>query len=90
MFYFGAIAFMAGIPTAWAFGKYLLSVEKRLPLNAALWDIAILVLSTLITLSLWSSSGDSPIVFLGWILGNAAGTYLIVNNAKREDDEKGN
>lgn len=88
LFYFGVVAYITGIPAAWAFGKYLLAVEKRKPLSAAVWDIVILVLSTLITLSLWSISGDSPFVFLGYILGNATGTYMIVTQAKKDDDEK--
>lgn len=82
LFLFFIAAYLAGVPTAWAFGEYLLSVEKRLPLRAAIWDIVILTLSTLVTLTLWSASGDSPIVFIGYVLGNATGTYLIVKKAK--------
>ena len=82
LFLFFIAAYVAGVPTAWAFGEYLLSVEKRLPLRAAIWDIVILSLSTLVTLTLWSASGDSPIVFVGYVLGNATGTYLIVKKAK--------
>lgn len=85
LFYFCMAAYVAGIPTAWAFGKYLMAVEKRKPISAAVWDIVILVLSTLVTLSLWSSSGDSPVVFLGWILGNSTGTYLVVKHVKDHD-----
>lgn len=82
LFYFCIATYLAGIPTAWAFGKYLLAVEKRKPIGAAVWDMVILALSTLVALSLWAESGDSPIVFLGWILGNATGTYLVVRQAK--------
>ena len=78
-------AYVAGVPTAWAFGEYLLSVEKRLPFKAAIWDIIILSLSTLVTLTLWSASGDSPVVFIGYVLGNATGTYLIVKRAKSRE-----
>lgn len=84
LFSFFVAAYVAGIPTAWAWGEYLLAVEKRLPARAAMWDMALLGLSTLITLTLWSKSGDSPIVFLGFILGNATGTYLVVKRAQKD------
>lgn len=83
LFWFFVVAYVVGVPTAWAFGKYLLAVEKRLPTRAAMWDIIVLGLSTLITLTLWSKSGDSSIVFFGWILGNATGTYLVIKHAPK-------
>lgn len=86
LFSFFVAAYIAGVPTAWAFGEYILAVEKRRPMSAALWDTAVLALSTIITLTLWSKSGDSPFVFLGYILGNATGTYLVVKRAKKKRD----
>lgn len=85
IFGYSMAACVAGIPTAWAFGKYILAVEKRKPISAAMWDIAILGLSSIVTLTLWSMSGDSPFVFLGWTLGNATGTYLVVKRAQKRD-----
>jgi len=86
LFYYCTGAYLAGVPTAWAFGKYLMAVEKRKPMSAAVCNIMVLSLSTLVTLSLWSSSGDSPAVFLGWILGNSTGTYLVVKQAKEHEN----
>ena len=74
-------ALIAGIPTAWAFGKYTYAVTQRRAGSAAMWDLAIIGLSSLVTLSLWSKSGDSPTVFVGWMFGNAIGTYLVVRQS---------
>jgi len=80
-----SIAFIAGIPAAWAFGKFLLAVEARKARRAAVWDMIIMTLSTLVTLTLWSRSGDSMFVFVGYIMGNGAGTYLVVKLEQIQD-----
>jgi sorbitol-specific phosphotransferase system component IIC len=77
-------AFMCGIPTAWAFGKYLISVEKRWPVWAAFWDLLIITLSSVISLTLWFKAGSSPFVLLGYALGNALGTWTVIKLANKK------
>lgn len=70
-------ALVAGIPTAWAFGRYMASFAACQPIRAGLWDVAIIVLAQVVALTLWSQSNDSPLVMLGWAIGNGLGTYLV-------------
>lgn len=79
------LAFVAGMPTAWAFCRYLEAVATRSALAAAGWDMVIIGLGSICSLTLWSLSGDSPLVFIGWMLGNAAGTYAEVLATKRRE-----
>lgn len=76
--FYVAWAFIAGLPSAWAWGMWAISVNKRQPLQAALWDGVIILTSSLVTLTLWSKSGDSVWVLLGWLLGNMVAQYYVV------------
>lgn len=81
--YYVIAAYAAGIPTAFAFGRYMQSYHEGKSLRAAAWDAVICVLASVVTLSLWSSSGDSPLVLAGWALGNATGTYFVTKYKER-------
>jgi len=85
---FSILTFLAGLPTAWAYGRYLISVEKRRPKRAAAWDFVILVLAQLVTLNLWAIADDSIWVLVSWVLGNVLGTYLVINQQKCKDIRK--
>jgi len=73
-----AFAFVAGLPSAWAWGSWAIAVNKRQPLQAALWDGVIIITSSLVTLTLWSKSGDSIWVLGGWLIGNMVAQYCVV------------
>ena len=73
-------AFIAGLPSAWAWGMWAISVNKKHAWQAAMWDGLIIVTSGLVTLTLWSKSGDSPWVLLGWLLGNMVAQYYVVKH----------
>lgn len=73
-----AWAFIAGLPSAWAWGMWAISVNKKHAWQAALWDGLIIVTSSLVTLTLWSKSGDSVWVLAGWLFGNMVAQYYVV------------
>ena len=75
-------AFIAGIPTAWAFGRYMQNYHEGKAFQAAGWDAIICILASVVTLTLWSNSGDSPFVLAGWALGNGSGTYMVTRFKK--------
>ena len=85
---FSILTFLAGLPTAWAFGRYLINVEKRRATKAAAWDFVILTLAQLVTLNLWARADDSAWVLMAWILGNVVGTYLVIRNQHKKDNGK--
>lgn len=72
------MTFIAGIPTAWAFGRYTQCVVERKPFKAALWDLLIILLSSAGVLTAWAESGNDPLLLVSWAAGNAIGTYLVV------------
>lgn len=79
------LALLLGLPTAWVFGKYLLAVEKRQPVRAAFMDLLILLLSSVGELSLWQLTGNSLLVLIGFAIGNAIGTYLVVKKERKKE-----
>jgi len=82
------LTFLAGLPTAWAYGQYIINVEKRKAIKAAIWDLVVLVLAQLITLTLWAHADNSISVLIGWIVGNVLGTYLVIKYQRRKENDK--
>lgn len=76
------ISFLAGLPTAWAWGEYILALERRKACRAAVWDFVIGILGYVVGLTLWAMSGDNWWVLLSFCVGNALGTYCVVRWAK--------
>lgn len=78
------IAFLAGFPSAWAWGKYLRAVQNDLAGISAWWDTVIGLLGTVLALTLWRLSNDNPVVLVSYVLGNGLGTYVVVQHNARK------
>lgn len=86
--YTSIIAFFGGGTVAWAYAMYMIEVARRRALRAAGWDLTIMFFAHVITLTLWAKTGDSVFVLLGYILGNATGTYIVTKVTKHDKDGK--
>ena len=75
-----AITLPLGVWTAVGYGKYMTAYHDGKALVATMWDISIMLCSSLGTLQLWAASGDHPLVLTAYILGNAAGTYYVTKH----------
>ena len=54
-----AWAFIAGLPSAWAWGMWAISVNKKHAWKSALWDGLLIVPLILVLITLWSQSVDA-------------------------------
>ena len=76
-------AFVAGMPVAWAWGKYIKSVTGHSATVAAMWDILLILLASVVTLTLWARSGDSVYVLLAYAAGSGIGTFYVVQHNEK-------
>jgi len=82
------LAFLAGIPLAWGWGKYLTAVSTYRKRPAATWDVFIILLANVLTLTIWSESGNSILVLIAYAFGNGIGTYCVVGHNKKITKQK--
>ena len=78
------VAFLVGIPTAWAWGKYLHHFHAFHENQAGMWDTIIVWISFALTITLWHASGDNVAIPLAYGLGNGIGTKFVVRHNKRK------
>jgi uncharacterized protein YebE (UPF0316 family) len=77
------LAFLAGIPLAWGWGKYLAAVSSYSKRIAAMWDIIVILLASALTLTLWSESGNNILILIAYAFGSGIGTYYVVGHNKK-------
>ena len=73
-------SFIVGVVASFAAGRYFQTLAAKQPLRSAAWDMALLSLNALPVLSLWA--GGDPVGYAVWIVGNGAGSYLVIKCTK--------
>jgi multidrug transporter EmrE-like cation transporter len=82
LFWYILGGFIGGLPLAWGWGKYLDAMKRGQPYRAAVWDVVIILLASVLTLTLWSASGDNVLVMVAYSLGSGIGTVYVVKHNK--------
>ena len=72
------LAFLISLPTAWAWGKYIMAVHNGNALEAAWWDVVIVGLGQVGLLTIWDESKNKRVVLIAAMIGGAIGTYFTV------------
>lgn len=78
-----AITVAAGALVAWGYGKYMTAYHAGKAWQTAMWDVIIMVAGTLTTFQLWSETSDHPAVLVGYIVGNAIGSYSVTRHSNK-------
>ena len=78
MVIFALLAALVSVPNAAVWIFYIRSVQHKKPLQAAMWDGAIVLFSNFSILTLWHESGNSPSVLLTYLVGGMVGSYVTI------------
>lgn len=72
------LSFAIGLPNAACWALYTHAIVTADPLQAAMWDGAIVMLGVVGTLTVWDKSDRSVLVLLAGAAGGMLGTYFTV------------